>query len=87
MTKEQYFLTDWKINLETRTIDGDGQEHYHSDKPMLYDDCMFAEWEHSKKLGIKYKENQVADWWRESLQTNQQYLELIKNQTNDNDKI
>jgi hypothetical protein len=48
---------------------------------------MFAEWEHSKKLGIKYKENQVTDWWHESLQTKEQYLQLIKNQTNDTDKV
>ena len=73
MRKEEYFRTEWKSNLGSRAIDASGLEFYYPDHPISYG----AEyWYLGYEKGIQYDPKDVADWWRESLQTKEQYLGL-----------
>jgi hypothetical protein len=78
MTKEEYFQTEWKSNLGSRAIDGSGREFYYSKTPVLGSTDWYLKYEQKET----YHPDDVADWWRESLQTREEFLQL-KNQTND----
>ena len=73
MRKEEYFRTEWKSDLEIRAIDGSGREFYYSKTPIFGSvDYWYLKYEQRET----YAPDDVADWWRESLQTKEQYLEL-----------
>jgi hypothetical protein len=82
MTKEEYFLTEWTSNLDMRAVDKDGQEFYYQSEPVVYGDS--SGWGQDSEKGVKYADAQVSDWWRQSLQSYDQCIELtFKNQNND----
>ncbi len=80
MTKEEYLKTQWQYqDCDSRAIDAGGLEFYYPAR-LNCDDAEY--WYLSYKRGEQYDPDDVADWWRESLQTHEEYLQL-KNQTND----
>jgi hypothetical protein len=80
MTKEEYFLTDWKSDLGMRAVASNGWEYYHATEPEA---DQRGKWTRGIQLGFKYKPEDVKGWWNKSYQTKKQYLQLIKDQTND----
>ena len=79
MTKEKYFKTEWKSVLDNRAVDKNGYEYYYPGQPFLM--IHFGEWLCDCKPGVRYDPDDVKDWWHESLQTKEQYLQL-QNQAN-----
>jgi hypothetical protein len=81
MTKEEYLKTPWQYeNCDSRAIDACGLVFYYPAR--LTADDYFGHWYVNYKQGVQYSPKDVADWWHESLQTREEYLQL-KNQTND----
>ena len=84
MTRDEYFATDWTQDKDIRAVDEDGTEFYFTSKPIIvqpYPD--YSGWWQPIRKGEKYNPGQVADWWRESLQTKEQYLQLKNQSTNE----
>jgi hypothetical protein len=80
MTKEEYFATPWqRPYLDIRAVDASGLEFYYPDRLNCDDE---QHWYLSHEKGEQYDPDDVADWWRESLQTHEEYLEL-QNQINE----
>jgi len=78
MTKEEYFLTDWTCNKDMRAVDQNGCEYYYPAEPIKVDaHAGYREWRQESEAGVKYKEEDVADWWNVSLQTYDEYVALI----------
>jgi hypothetical protein len=81
MTKEEYFATPWHYeDCGIRAIDASGQEFYFSAKPIRISTI----WVTLNIDAVKYESQDVADWWHESLQTRDEYLELQKSKINEN---
>jgi hypothetical protein len=78
MTKEEYFLSEWTCNKEMRAVDQNGCEYYYPAEPIKVDaHAGYREWRQESEAGVQYKEEDVADWWNVSLQTYEEYLELM----------
>lgn len=78
MTKEEYFLTEWTSNKDMRAVDQNGCEYYYPAEPIKVDVLKgYRAWQQKPEEGVKYKEEDVADWWNVSLQTYDEYLELM----------
>jgi carbohydrate-binding DOMON domain-containing protein len=81
MTKEEYFLTEWvHDDCDSRAVDGDGSEYYYGSLPIIsFSDISENEgvWAQNWKRRDFYKREQVINWWNVSLQTYEEYLELM----------
>lgn len=78
MTKEEYFLTEWIHNKDMRAVDQNGSEYYYPAEPIIVDvHAGYREWRMSSEEGVRYREEDVADWWNQSLQTYDEYIALI----------
>ena len=74
MTKKEYFKMQWHYEeCAMRTVDSDGELIYRHCKPEIQGGC----WESFDQHKLHFfRSEDVADWWRESLQTHEQYLQL-----------
>jgi hypothetical protein len=80
ISKEEYFATPWQYeDCGSRAIDASGQEFYFPAKPSRISTL----WVTLNIDAVKYKSQDVADWWHESLQTKEQYLQLKNQSTNE----
>ena len=81
MTREEYLKMPWHHeDYNVRTVDIDGELIYRWSRPKLEGNY----WQNfPNRQGIYLGMDQVADWWRESLQTREQYLQLKNQSTNE----
>lgn len=81
MTKDEYFQTPWEYeDFHTRAVDAYGIEYYFHSKPAINYD---GTWSRRHKVGKEYHYSSVSNFWRESLQTREEYLKLQNQPTNE----
>jgi hypothetical protein len=76
MTKEEYLKRLWHYeDCAIRTVDSDGTLTYRHSQPEIQG----GYWESFNKYKTHlFTRQDVADWWQDSLQTKEQYLQLQK---------
>lgn len=83
MTKEEYLKSPWwHEDFDLRTVDIDGEVIYRKTKPELSpdDDNILDSgyWIHKTKSGQFFGMSAVADFWQNSLQTKEEWEQILE---------